>query len=127
MNHGDLATLLSIADRKQAYDQGATWSEGSRTYLRELRNEVTELEAEIGKGRTVHLEDELADVLRDYLNLVKCLEREEKISLAAVLTLAIQKYEERISGIEQGESWQDIKSRQREYLANAQATRDRTS
>ena len=113
INEMSLRNLWSLVDRKSKIDQSSTWSEGSATYLSELRKEIDEVEAEIRRGNRIELADELGDVLWDYLNLVKCLAAEKNISLDEILQRATDKYEERISGIEQGRSWNDIKAEQR--------------
>tara|TARA_R110002072_G_scaffold268205_1_gene427228 strand:+ start:1697 stop:2080 length:384 start_codon:yes stop_codon:yes gene_type:complete len=124
MSKYDLAIMLNIVERKQKIDQEATWSNGSATYLAELKKEIVELEAEIGKQKPVYLEDELGDVLWDYLNLIACLTAEEGISIEGVLARASRKYEERIAGIEQGRTWKDIKADQKlRLLAEDEASR----
>jgi hypothetical protein len=56
-------------------------------------------------------------VLWDYLNLVLALEKEKGIKLEDVLERAAHKYEERISGIENGVLWKEIKEKQKTALA----------
>jgi len=109
-------TLLQIARRKAMIDAGSGWSEGARTYLGEMNNEIAEVCAELSSGRQCYLEDELGDVLWDYLNALTALEKSHKISVEKVLQRACRKYEERISGIENGAFWKDIKTRQKMAL-----------
>ena len=117
----DFKELIQIVKRKAALDQGNTWSNGSSTYLEEIKKEVDEVIEEIPKRRDCYLEDELADVLWDYLNVLQALEQERGISTEAVLARACEKYEERISGLESGKTWAEIKQGQKVALANAQA------
>lgn len=109
--------LLGIAKRKADFDKTNTWSNGSETYLTEIKNEVDEVIEEIPKSRKCYLEDELGDVLWDYLNILTALEKETGIDVRAVLERACYKYEERISGIETGKKWSDIKAKQKIDLA----------
>lgn len=55
--------------------------------------------------------DELGDILWDYLNVLTALEKEQGIDARAVLTRTCQKYEERVSGIESGKTWSDLKEK----------------
>ncbi len=114
MNHFE--TLLLIARRKAVIDADSKWSEGARTYLGEMNNEIAEVCAELSSGRQCYLEDELGDVLWDYLNALAALEKSHGISVEKVLQRACRKYEERISGIESGQFWKDIKARQKRVL-----------
>lgn len=109
--------LLGIAKRKANFDEDNTWSNGSETYLAEIINEVAEVIEEIPKSRQCYLEDELGDVLWDYLNVLTALEKEAGIDTKAVLMRACRKYEERISGIESGKKWSAIKKQQKILLA----------
>ncbi len=113
-------TLLMIARRKSIIDADSKWSEGARTYLGEMNNEIAEVCAELSSGRQFYLEDELGDVLWDYLNALAALEKSHGISVEKVLQRACRKYEERISGIENGELWKDIKARQKLALEKEQ-------
>lgn len=124
MSRVDLEKLLGLVKRKQKIDHGSTWSDGSSTYIDELRKEITEVQAEIGRQRQVYLEDELADVLWDYLNLVSCLAEEEGISIEGILAHALAKYEERISGIEEGRAWKQTKSDQKIRLQEEHRLRE---
>jgi NTP pyrophosphatase (non-canonical NTP hydrolase) len=78
-----------------------------------LRKEIEEVEVEIKNGSERSLAEELGDVLWDYLNLVKCLEEERGIFFQDVFRISEEKYDERISGIEQGRSWKEIKQEQK--------------
>lgn len=112
--------LLDIAKRKSKFDRSNTWAKGSSTYLAEIKKELAEVADEIPRNRICFLEDELGDVLWDYLNILCALESETGVKVISVLKRACKKYEERISGIENGELWKDIKQRQKVALANEQ-------
>ena len=113
-------TLLLIARRKAVIDDDSKWSEGAGTYLSEMKNEIAEVCAELSSGRQCYLEDELGDVLWDYLNVMAALEKSHGISVEKVLQRACIKYDERISGIENGELWKNIKARQKLALEREQ-------
>ena len=113
----DITKLLEIVRRKNTIDQQNTWYNGSETYFAEIHKELAEVKAEIESGRQPHLEEELGDVLWDYLNLLTALESEGKITLEKVFDRAATKYGERIDTIENGGSWDAIKAVQKERLA----------
>ena len=115
--------LLGIAKRKTVFDETSTWSNGAETYLAEIKNEVDEVIEELPKSRKCYLEDELGDILWDYLNILTALEKEVGIDTKAVLARACRKYEERISGIETGNKWSDIKEKQKIDLAVEHASK----
>lgn len=117
----DFEKLIKIVKRKSALDQGNTWSNGSSTYLEEIKKEVDEVIEEMPKQRDCYLEDELADVLWDYLNVLQAIEQERGISIDSVLARVCHKYEERISGLESGMTWAEIKQNQKLVLAKEQA------
>jgi NTP pyrophosphatase (non-canonical NTP hydrolase) len=118
MNTDLLGKLLSVVDRKNSIDKTTNWSDGSITYLNELKTEIIEVEEELQLERVCYLEDELADVLWDYLNVLKCLEEEKGISSCSVLNRAYVKYNERVTAIENNISWEDIKNEQNNKLSN---------
>jgi NTP pyrophosphatase (non-canonical NTP hydrolase) len=113
MKGNEFERLLAVAQRKNKFDQSNTWSNGSKTYLAEIRKELVEVEDEIETNNKPELEEELGDVLWDYLNLLLSLDEENKISINSVLSKAINKFDERISAIENGQSWSEIKEVQR--------------
>ena len=113
----DFEKLLSIAKRKNVYDQTNSWYEGSSTYLFGIKSEIDEVIEEIPQNRVAYLEDELADVLWDYLNILLSLETEANIDTQSVMARACRKYEQRINAIENGKSWHEIKEQQKAALA----------
>ena len=118
--------LLDIARRKSSIDEIHLWSAGSQTYISEIRKEIEEVIEELPKNRPCYLEDELGDVLWDYLNIILCLQKEAGVTIEGILSRACKKYDERISGIENGKLWNDIKSKQKEDLAFEQEKQNRT-
>ncbi|WP_319534008.1 MazG nucleotide pyrophosphohydrolase domain-containing protein [uncultured Vibrio sp.] len=114
--------LLSIATRKSEFDLTNTWFKGVETYLVAIGKEVEEVREEIAEDRLCYLEDELGDVLWNYLNVLKALEREKGIDPKKVLERACKKYEQRVSAIESGTSWEAVKSEQKQALSVELAT-----
>jgi NTP pyrophosphatase (non-canonical NTP hydrolase) len=105
--------LFNLAKRKLSIKAHQEWSQGSKTFLEEIQKEVHEVAQEVGANRPCHLEDELADVLWDYVNLVLSLEEEESISFSSILDRAVKKYCARIEAMEAGISWSEIKGKQK--------------
>lgn len=91
------------------------WTE-SDFYLDAIIDEVEEVRWELKHNNTVFLEDELWDILWDYLNLLYCLEYEWKADMTKVLERALKKYKERADWLEQWVSWDEIKSWQKQEL-----------
>ncbi|HFQ5197126.1 TPA: MazG nucleotide pyrophosphohydrolase domain-containing protein [Vibrio vulnificus] len=112
----DFEQLLEVVLRKAKYDQSNSWYLGPHTYLNELKKEVDEVFDEIPRERTCYLEDELADVLWDYLNAIVALEKESEIRLDSILHRAYVKYSQCVAAIESGTDWADIKEAQKQAL-----------
>lgn len=120
MQHID--KLIEIAKRKSEFDKSNSWYQGSTTYLAEIKKEVDEVVEELPKDRLRYLEDELGDVLWDYLNAILSLEKDKGVKLESVIERACLKYEERVSAIENGISWDDIKQKQKDELEREQSS-----
>ena len=116
----EIKELIKIARRKLEIDKSKAiterWSKGSETYFEEIQKEIQEARMENKENNYVKLEDELGDVMWDYVNLLVNLEYEQKINLNNVFKRAITKYEERITGIENGLPWNEIKKKQKEQI-----------
>ena len=112
----DITQLLQLVKQKQTVDQQSEWCKGSSTYLEGIPEELEEVKAEIISGKQPHLEDELGDVLWDYLNALVNLEAEGKINIDNIPKRALKKYGERVNGILEGKNWNDIKKKQKEEL-----------
>ena len=112
----ELKELIDLVRRKAEFDKTNDWFEGSQSYLSSLKGEIDEVMEELANERIPHLEVELGDVLWVYLNAVLALEKEIDIRLESILHRANKKFEERLSGIESGQSWKDIKAKQKEAL-----------
>ncbi len=110
--------LLQIGKRKINFDKKHSWSIGSRTYLNEINRELDEVKEELDKNRTCYLEEELGDVLWDYINILVNLEEEKGINIESVLNRACKKFDQRVSGIENGLTWNEIKMNQKKELEN---------
>jgi len=117
MNPEHLIELLALANAKSLIDQESGWAKGPETYLDALAEEVGEVKDELYSDRECYLEDELADLLWNYLNALQVLENQQKISIEKVFARASTKYRQRIEGIQSGQRWVDIKEQQKQQLA----------
>lgn len=117
---GNLNDIIQLIHDKAVIDQNENWCQGSSTYFAEIRKELDEAETELGENKKCYLEDELGDVLWDYLNLLKNLELEDKIELEKVFERCTKKYSERLRGRKNGKSWNDIKKGQKKELLEEQ-------
>lgn len=113
---GHFSSLFDIARRKAKYDNTNTWYRGSETYFDALYQELEEVGEEITQTRLCYLEDELGDVLWNYLNLLMALEKEQGIDPTSVLSRAVNKYQQRVATIENNGSWADVKAEQKRKL-----------
>ncbi|HFG2029839.1 TPA: MazG nucleotide pyrophosphohydrolase domain-containing protein [Vibrio cholerae] len=120
MQHLDKS--LEIAKRKSEFDKSNSWYLGSSTYLAEIKKEVDEVVEEIPKNRLCYLEDELGDVLWDYLNAILSLEKEAGVKIESVVQRACRKYGERVSAIENSISWGEVKLKQKKELEHEQSS-----
>ena len=95
-----------------------TWYKWSKTYWENLKWEIQEAEAEINTHQA-YLEDELWDVLWDYLCLLNSLKSEWKItSVERVMDRALTKFSWRINKDtwDYNWDWQEIKKVQKEKI-----------
>lgn len=116
-------TLLDIVRRKSAYDRNNPWYAGPQSYLAGLKDEVDEVLDEIARQRGCYLEDELGDLLWNCLNAIVALQKGGEVTLESVLARACRKFETRLSGLEAGRAWDDIKREQKAALAAEFAAR----
>lgn len=93
------------------------------TYIEELQSEIEEMKAEMKENNSVYLEDELWDILWDYLNIVYLLEKKGYINAGRVIERSEKKFGERIIWTEQNIPWNDIKSKQKQELLNEHTTK----
>jgi NTP pyrophosphatase (non-canonical NTP hydrolase) len=118
-----LKQLILTTQTKEKIDSLNSWNNGngSKTYFDELQKEIQETLIEYKAGNQVHLEDELGDILWDYLNLLTNLQKEGKIeSIEKVFQRANKKYDERITGIQNNINWEETKIKQKVELKQEQ-------
>lgn len=108
-----LGELQKIAALKSQRDIKGTWFQGSSTYLDALIEEVAEVKAELYSDRQCFLEDELGDLLWDFVCLIEHLELEGKINKDRVFQRSVNKYAERVTNRSPGDSWDSVKLRQK--------------
>ncbi len=96
------------------------WYNGYETFLKWMREEIDEMEQELKENNSVHLEDELGDILWDYLSFINVLEKRNYISSAEKVFERIhKKYGERLKpvyGQNTENAWYEIKKKQKEEL-----------
>lgn len=86
-------------------------------YYWAIKSEVEEALWEDIWDNKIYLEDELCDILWDYLNLIYFLEQEDKIiSIESLLERSYRKFDERSQALEKWISWDDIKKVQKKKL-----------
>lgn len=112
--------LFNIVKQKVERDQQGTWSKGSITYFNAMFDELKEVKEEIKPGRQCYLEDELGDVLWVYLCMIRHMEIEGKVSVDGIIHAAINKYKERMDGLNEGKSWEQIKMKQKKEILKQQ-------
>ncbi|MEZ8141678.1 MazG nucleotide pyrophosphohydrolase domain-containing protein [Enterovibrio sp. FF113] len=111
-----LEQLQLIAKVKAERDLEGTWFKGSVTYLDALVNEVAEVKEELCLKRQCFLEDELGDLLWNFVCSLEHLELEGRIDKAAVFERVHKKYAERVTKRKDGESWDEVKAQQKQAL-----------
>jgi len=95
-----------------------SWYKWSKTYWENLKWEISEAEDEIDINK-VYLEDELGDVLWDYLCLLNSLKSEWKVtSVEKIIDRALTKFSGRINKDtwDYNWDWQEIKKIQKKQI-----------
>ena len=87
-----------------------------KIYLDWVIEELEEAKAELRKNNSVHLEDELWDVLWDYLNLIFFLDKEWYIDHKNVFKRSLKKFSWRLNWIKSWITWWEIKKHQKAEL-----------
>lgn len=120
----DIEKLNQLSEKRIKYFlknwDSMTWYKWSKSYWEYLEKEIQEAKDELNTHQ-VYLEDELGDVLWDYLCLLNSLKAEWKISsVEKVLERAFKKYSERIDikTWEYNGKWEDVKQKQKEKIEN---------
>lgn len=111
-----LEELQKISKVKAQRDLKGSWYKNSFTYLDAFIDEVEEVKFEIKAERKCFLEDELGDLLWNYVCLLEHLELEDKVDKLKVFRRALQKYSERVIARNTQDSWEDVKERQKKDL-----------
>lgn len=108
-----LEELQCIAEFKAQRDLKGSWFKSSSTYLEAFLDEISEVEAELESGRQCFLEDELGDLLWNFVCLIEHLQLENKIDKEKVFQRSVKKYSERVTKRSYDETWEDVKKRQK--------------
>jgi len=109
-----LLKIVKIRHNSKNIKAGYFDSWNSEKYFEELILEISEAKIENKKNNSVYLEDELWDILWDYLNLLEVLEMEKKINLENVFSRAYKKHSTRVNWKIEWKLWSDIKIKQKE-------------
>lgn len=118
----NLQKLLEIAEDNVARNPsivGKDTLEVATRYLTGLGNEVDEVAAEFKDNNTIHLQDELSDIVWNYFVVLKICEKSGWIdSPETVFTDALTKYTERAPAFLEADEtmWEEIKKKQKEDL-----------
>ncbi len=104
-----------LAKESPNYIDNGDWN-SHKIYIKEMAWELKEASNEIKEKNSVYLEDELWDVFWTYINLLDRLENEWYINSKNVFNRSYKKFEDRVSGMETGSTWQEIKAIQKERL-----------
>ena len=121
INNIDFEQLKSFNKERmeELHDDGEGRYEWPASYFREIFQELKEAQEESYDNNSVYLEDELGDVLWDWMCLVHWLENEGKVSsLDAVVQRAYTKFTERVIAQRNGVLWEDTKKVQKQRLAD---------
>jgi NTP pyrophosphatase (non-canonical NTP hydrolase) len=116
-----LKKILKIVEDKYKIDKNYNWCKWSITRFKSLEKETKEVYEEMKEENSVHLEDELWDVLFAYLNLLKQLKSEWKItSFENIISRSERKFKERVDAIKWKtdilQQWNKVKKRQKDEL-----------
>ncbi len=122
MNPKNLNSLNNLSKKRIEFFNSnlsqKDWYKGSETYFEEIVLELKEAKDEVNTDK-VYLEDELSDVLWDYLCLINSLKDEWKIDgLEKVIDRACNKYFWRINSLNWANNWdwEKIKNEQKKFL-----------
>ena len=118
-----LLVLRELAKRKRKIDLERNYG-GADFYFEELKSEIKEVEEQLHTNNQVFLEDELGDILWDYMLVLVNLEEEQRINMSRVFARVEKKYTQRIEGVEQNNSWSQIKKEQKKDLVKEQKNLD---
>lgn len=101
--------LFWKSDRPEAHS--------SEFHLQTIYDELAEVKEEMKKDNMIYLEDELSDIMRNYMNLLYLLEDEWKISSwKKVFERSYSKFSERVNDQFNWIRWKETKVRQKRNL-----------
>ena len=113
-------SIWKLSERRLAFFHEwnpSDWYKGSTTYFTWIQEELEEAKKEWEEWNNVYLEDELGDVLWDYMCILHSLEYEGKIEKNRVFERIYKKFSERVGEDGRGGTdWEGVKKRQKEEL-----------
>ncbi len=123
----DINELINLAKQKHQIDlkRDSVKYIDPNWILNHLTSEIEEVKQEIKPDNIPFLEDELADILWNWMMMVEILQGKEYIgSHEDIIKRAIKKYEERISPLNGNDAdkdiWSEVKARQKLELKKEQ-------
>ena len=115
--------LLTLSDRNIKENPFSTRKNLPLSYMKEIVGEIEEVKNEYKNNNSIYLEDELGDVLWDYLMVLQSLKKDGYIdSIDKVFDRAVEKYSERMEILDlddrkdAGALWSKIKRGQKKIL-----------
>ena len=113
-----IKNILALVQEKWEFEHTYNTKRSTyKPYLEWIVEEIQEATTEIKPNNTVYLEDELSDILRDYLNILETLTREKYIhSPEAVFSRCHNKYKERYADKVANITWETTKKRHKKIL-----------
>lgn len=114
----DKLRKLSATRIKHFIEHKIPFYKWHKTYIEWIKDELSEVEQELKDNNSVYLEDELWDILWNYLCLLHSLESEWKItSIDKVIERSYNKFTGRIwVNWDKWENWDEIKTLQKDKL-----------
>lgn len=113
----DLEKLINLVREKYIIDQNEWHAKEPWFYLWELESEIKEVKEELRENNSIYLEDELWDILRDYLNFLAKLEKSWYIdNIENVINHSSEKFHQRIDWKRNWILWNEVKGKQKEEL-----------
>lgn len=118
----NILKILNLSEKRIDFlhnKDNCNWYEWYQTYIRSIKEELAEVEAEIKEKNSVYLEDELWDIFWTTICLINSLGEDNLINREKVFERCFKKYSERLwtSSEFENVNWQETKKKQKEELA----------
>lgn len=104
-----------LAKEMPGYMDNGDWNT-HEMYIKAIAEELKETSHEIKDKNSIYLENELWDIFWTYINLLHTLDKKWYIKSEKVFDRSFKKFQERISGLENGLTWEQVKEKQNTNL-----------